>query len=109
MNKRLFAAAIAAVLTLPVIASAHGSNTGITRAQVRADLVQIEKAGYYPSRRNDPHYPADVQAATARLQIAGNATEQAAASGYGGTAEQSSQSGYSSAARQAERSIYFGH
>ncbi|WP_236002076.1 DUF4148 domain-containing protein [Paraburkholderia elongata] len=91
------------------LASAQQSNAGVTRAQVRADLVQLEKAGYDPARANGPHYPDDIQAATARLRAADSANQQAATSGYGGVVEQSSQSGHSIAIRSVERSIYFGH
>lgn len=109
MNRKLFAVVVAAVLSIPVVASAQQSNAGVTRAEVRADLVQIEKAGYNPSRGNDPHYPADIQAASARLEAAGSATQQAATSGYGGAVEQSSQSGQRIAVQTVARSIYFGH
>jgi len=108
MNTKLFAAAVAVVLAIPAVASAQQSSSGITRAQVRAELVQIEQAGYNPSRANDPHYPADVQAAAARLQVADNTIQPDATSGYGGTADQSSQSGHIVTVRPAERSIYFG-
>ena len=36
-------------------------------AQVRAELVQLESVGYRPGRANDPHYPADIQAAEAAV------------------------------------------
>lgn len=108
MNKKLFAFVVASVLGLPVAALAQQSNTGVTRAQVRAELVQIEQAGYNPHRANDPYYPADIQAATARLQVADSATQQTATSGYGGTAGPTSQSGHGITVRPAERSIYFG-
>ncbi|MGF6998338.1 DUF4148 domain-containing protein [Paraburkholderia sp. GAS32] len=109
MNKKLFAAVVAAVLSIPVVASAQQSNAGVTRAQVRADLVQLEKAGYDPARANGPHYPDGTQAATARLQAADRASQQAATSGYGGAVEGSSQSGHSDRIGTVERSIYFGH
>jgi hypothetical protein len=102
MNKTIYAALVAAVLSIPVVASAQQSNAGLTRAQVRAELVQLEKTGYNPTRHNDPHYPADIQAATARLQ---NTTT----SGYGGAADGFSHAGTSTMARLVERPIYSGH
>lgn len=42
----------------------------LTRAQVRAELVALEKVGYQPGRPNDNQYPADIQAAEARLHAA---------------------------------------
>jgi hypothetical protein len=57
----------------PVVAFAQQSDTGLTRAQVRAELIQVEKAGYYPARIS-PHYPADIQAAMAKIWAADSAT-----------------------------------
>lgn len=56
-----------AALTAPVIAFAQQSTGPVTRTQVRADLAQMEKAGYNPARRDDATYPADIQAAEARV------------------------------------------
>ena len=64
-------------LAAPALSFAQ-SNTPLTRAQVRADLVRVERAGYNPATGNDPQYPADIQAAEAKV-----AAEQAA-SGFGG-------------------------
>ncbi len=47
-------------------ASAAQSSAPITRAQVRADLVQVEKAGYDPSGDQN-NYPADIEAAEAKI------------------------------------------
>lgn len=33
----------------------------VTRAQVRQELVDLEKAGYNPGRANDPYYPQNIQ------------------------------------------------
>lgn len=78
---------VVAALVVPVIASAQ-SNAPITRAQVRAELVQLEKAGYNPSHGEDPNYPADIQAADANV-----AAQSGAANGYGGVVNGSSVSG----------------
>ncbi|WP_244817910.1 DUF4148 domain-containing protein [Caballeronia sp. Lep1P3] len=83
--KKLFGiAALAVALSTPVASFAQ-SNQPVTRAQVRAELVELEQAGYTPSVRNDPSYPADLQAAEARI-----AAKQRA---YGGASDVTAQSG----------------
>jgi hypothetical protein len=39
-----------------------------SRADVRSELRELEKAGYQPSRGEDNEYPGDVQQAEARVQ-----------------------------------------
>ena len=80
MKSLIQAVVIAAVLAAPVASFAQ-SNQPVTRAQVRAELVQLEKAGYQPGHA-DPHYPADIQAAQARVD-AQNGAAQPAASAFG--------------------------
>ncbi|WMY11600.1 DUF4148 domain-containing protein [Paraburkholderia phenoliruptrix] len=99
------AVVIATVLAAPVASFAQ-SNQPVTRAQVRAELIQLEKAGYQPSR-SDPYYPADLQAAQGRVD-AQNGTAQPAVPSYGGVANGSSQSGRAASANGA-KSIYFGN
>ncbi|GLU35007.1 DUF4148 domain-containing protein [Trinickia caryophylli] len=53
-------------LASPVLTFAQ-SNAPVTRAEVRADLVRIEQAGYNPAIGSDPHYPDDIQAAEAKV------------------------------------------
>ncbi|MFP3565987.1 DUF4148 domain-containing protein [Paraburkholderia sp. SIMBA_030] len=89
MKSLIKAVAVALVLAAPVASFAQ-SNGPVTRAQVRADLVQIEKAGYRPAAGKDPHYPADIQAAEARVAAQ---NDNAQTSGYGSATEGSSQSG----------------
>ena len=86
---------VAAVLAVPVAAFAQQSNTPVTRAQVRAELVQLEKAGYNPAKR-DNAYPDDIQAAEARV-AAQNDAEHAASTGVGGVTGGAAQSGHHSA------------
>ncbi|WP_224011075.1 DUF4148 domain-containing protein [Paraburkholderia tropica] len=55
-----------------LVAAAAGYATvssaqGLTRADVRADLVRVEQAGYSPAGGNDANYPAEIQAAEAKL------------------------------------------
>jgi hypothetical protein len=62
--KKLIYAVLAVALAAPIVSFAQDANGPVTRAQVEAELVQLENAGYRPSP-NDPHYPADIQAAEA--------------------------------------------
>jgi hypothetical protein len=109
MKLNLTAVLAASILMVPVMGFAQQSNAGLTRAQVRAELVQLEKAGYNPSRGQDTCYPADVQAATAKLQITNPVTSNAETSGYGDNGGGTSQAGSRAALSSAGRSIYFGH
>jgi hypothetical protein len=75
--KSIFNVVVAAsVLAAPMVSIAQ-SNQPLTRAQVRAELVQFEKAGYKPGRPHDADYPARIQAAQARVaaQRAGGSVE----------------------------------
>ncbi|QCP53302.1 DUF4148 domain-containing protein [Trinickia violacea] len=56
---------------------AQSGSVPLTRAQVRAALVRIEQAGYNPASENDVNYPADIQAAEAKV-AAQDAEQQAA-------------------------------
>ncbi|AUT61947.1 DUF4148 domain-containing protein [Paraburkholderia terrae] len=93
MKSLIKAVAIAAVLAIPAVSFAQ-SNQPITRAQVRAELVQLEKAGYRPGAGTEAHYPDEIQAAQARVDA-----QNGAASGHGGvaTASQSGRPGVSAA------------
>ena len=92
MNTRYLAVAIAAAIAFPVAAYAQESSSTVTRAQVRAELVQLESVGYWPGRANDPHYPTDIQAAEAAVASRKGA-ESNVASGVGGARSGSSDSG----------------
>jgi hypothetical protein len=59
------------------------SAQGLTRAEVRADLIRVEQAGYNPSVGNDIDYPADIQAAEAKIAAQDN--QQMARDATGGT------------------------
>jgi hypothetical protein len=89
MKSLIKAVAIAAVLAIPAVSFAQ-SNQPVTRAEVRAQLIQLEKAGYNPAEADPNNYPADLQAAEARV-AASNATAQN--SGYGPSTSGTSQSG----------------
>lgn len=82
--------AVAVALIAPVAASFAQSNQPLTRDQVRADLVRVERAGYNP---NDwIHYPENIQAAEQRVS-AQQDVAQANTSGYGPSSEGASHSG----------------
>ena len=55
------------VLASPALTFAQTPSTQLTRAQVRADLIRVEQAGYNPSASEDPDYPANIQAAEAKI------------------------------------------
>jgi hypothetical protein len=91
MKKALACLALAAAaLSAPVLSFAQ-SNGPVTRAEVRNDLVQVERAGYNPARSDDANYPADIQAAEAK--VAAQSVDQQAPHGYGGVPANSTSSG----------------
>src|ERR1700733_538134 len=92
MKSLIQAVAIAAILATPVASFAQSNSQPVTRAQVRAELMQIEQAGYSPARGRDPYYPEDIQAAEAKV-AAQNGTAQAETTSYGPGASGTSQSG----------------
>jgi hypothetical protein len=103
MKAMIYAMLAATVLAAPALSFAQGTNGPVTRAEVRADLVQLEKAGYEPARI-DPDYPADIQAAEARVHaqsMSGNA--------YGGVAEDGRSDAGLPAGPVQGHSIYLGH
>jgi hypothetical protein len=67
MNKLFISLAIAAgALAAPALSFAQ-SNGPLTRAEVRAELVRVEQAGYQPGQGDSTNYPADIQAAEAKI------------------------------------------
>lgn len=99
--KTLIAAALAAtVLAAPALSFAQENQQPVTRAQVRAELVQLEKAGYRPSLAS-PYYPEDLQAAEARVAQQNGAAQ---ATAYGAPTNGSSQAG----SRENLKPVYFG-
>ncbi|AIO36527.1 DUF4148 domain-containing protein [Burkholderia pseudomultivorans] len=92
-----------AVVAATALSASFGAfaQSNVTRAQVRNELVQLEQAGYKPSQ-SSPYYPADIQAAQAR--VAGDN------SGYGAQPAPVVQGGAPAAKVQNPRdSVYFGH
>ncbi|QIE25872.1 hypothetical protein SBC1_48550 (plasmid) [Caballeronia sp. SBC1] len=106
MKKALICLALAAgALAAPVLSFAQ-SNAPVTRAEVRADLVRVERAGYNPARGNDNNYPADIQAAEAK--ISAQSSQQQATQAYGGVAENGTSSSGAPPMRTAMRSTCVG-
>jgi uncharacterized protein DUF4148 len=92
MNKISISLALAAgVLGAPVLAFAQADGA-VTRAEVRADLVSVEKAGYNPSIGDGDNYPADVKVAEAKVS-AGQDKQPPSSQAYGGVAQGSASSG----------------
>src|ERR1700738_2453237 len=82
----------ASALLSPALSFAQASSAPLTRAQVRADLIRVEQAAYNPSAGDDVHYPADIQAAEAKI-AAQDASRQATGDVGGATDTGSSQAG----------------
>ncbi|CAD6509175.1 DUF4148 domain-containing protein [Paraburkholderia sabiae] len=82
--------AVLFVLAVPVAAFAQSTQSPITRAQVRAELVQAEKDGYSPLAWADYPY-GEIQAA--EFRAAAHNAKAADASGYGPATNGTSQSG----------------
>ena len=105
MKSLSIAVAAASALSLPLAAFSQTDAT-LTRAQVKAELQQLEQVGYDPATGDDPHYPADIQAAEARLSARNGATA------YGGVMSGSSASGSPTIVRPASneemKQLYFG-
>ncbi|EKS70364.1 MULTISPECIES: DUF4148 domain-containing protein [Burkholderiaceae] len=68
---------VAAALAIPAVSFAETSQP-LTRAEVKAQLIQAEKAGYKPAA-DHALYPADIQAANAKVAAQND-------QGYGGVA-----------------------
>jgi hypothetical protein len=92
-----------AALAAPLAAHAQSSAAPVTRAQVNAELVQVEQAGYDPHKIS-AHYPADIQAVQGTVQAT---TPNAAESGYGTVSDGSVASG-SRLSADAQHNL-FGH
>jgi hypothetical protein len=86
MKRFLCAVSAITVLIVSTATPASAQTSSITRAQVRADLIQLERAGYHPASKG-LHYPADIQAAEA--EIHGENTSNA----YGGVSAGTANSG----------------
>uniref|UniRef100_E1TEB5 DUF4148 domain-containing protein n=1 Tax=Burkholderia sp. (strain CCGE1003) TaxID=640512 RepID=E1TEB5_BURSG len=77
---------VAALVAVPALSFAQ-SNHPLTRADVRAELVQLQKAGYNPASDN-AQYPNNIEAAQMRIDA-----QNGSAAAYGGVAKGSSAAG----------------
>jgi hypothetical protein len=92
MNFRQLTLVVATALVFPIASHAQETASTVTRVQVRAELVQLEKAGYTPGRANDPHYPDDIQAAEAKISAQRN-TDANVETSFGGVQDSRTESG----------------
>ncbi|MDR5739905.1 MULTISPECIES: DUF4148 domain-containing protein [unclassified Caballeronia] len=69
-----------AAIVAPALSFAQSNSAPLTRAQVRAELAQLQAAGYSTAAGENATYPADIQAAEARVA----AQQSAASQSYGG-------------------------
>ncbi|MEK6424404.1 MAG: DUF4148 domain-containing protein [Burkholderia gladioli] len=74
MNKLTTLAIALCAITIPSLSFAQ-THAPLTRAQVVAELTQLEQAGYDPSAGENTDYPAKLQAAEAK--VAAEQTQQA--------------------------------
>ncbi|WP_366146128.1 DUF4148 domain-containing protein [Paraburkholderia sp.] len=89
MKALIQAIALSCAMALPMLVSAQVSSVSPTHAEVRADLVRLEQVGYRASAA-EANYPADIQAAEAKVATHQTITSNA----YGGVMSGSSQSGF---------------
>ncbi|MFM0392618.1 DUF4148 domain-containing protein [Paraburkholderia phytofirmans] len=78
---------IASAFVIPVASFAQSSEH-TTRAQVRAELVQLESVGYHVGDGDPTHYPDAIQAAEAKV-----AARDVPTSNYGGASSTSRSGG----------------
>jgi Domain of unknown function (DUF4148) len=77
--------AVAILIAWPWAASAQ-SGQGLTRAEVLAELIQVEQAGYRPGWGDNTNYPDNIQAALARVAARQGAAAAGAGAGGGPSA-----------------------
>jgi hypothetical protein len=102
MKSLIEAVVVAAALAAPVAVFAQ-SNQPVTRAQVRAELVQLEQTGWRPGDGDHTTYPAQIQAAEARVAAENGTT------GVGGVMSGSSEAGQPAISKFAPNGIYGHH
>ena len=75
-----------AIVASPALAFAQSQNAPLTRAQVKAELAELQRAGYSTATGDDANYPQDIQAAEARVAAQHEmAQANPANQAYGGT------------------------
>ncbi|QCP53080.1 DUF4148 domain-containing protein [Trinickia violacea] len=108
MKRILIASLLTVATALPAAAFAQ---SGLTRQQVRAELVELQQAGYRGTT-SDATYPSELLAAEQRVAaLHASQTGSVADSGYGAPASGSTSSGSRTAPAPAIpglQSVYFG-
>ncbi|MCC8392438.1 DUF4148 domain-containing protein [Paraburkholderia sp. MMS20-SJTR3] len=100
---------VACALAAPVAAFAQSADAPVTHAQVVADFVRLEQAGYRPSA-TAYDYPNDIQHAEAIVAQGAGTNTAAGAAAVGGVAlTGSSQAGAPVLTALRQQSIYAGH
>lgn len=89
MNRIFKILTLALAFAAPAFSFAQASNAPVTRAEVRNELIRLERAGYKP---NKVKYPTDIQAAEARV-VAQSQSPTMASRDVGGASIGSSQTG----------------
>ncbi|AOI93772.1 DUF4148 domain-containing protein [Burkholderia pseudomultivorans] len=69
-SHRLLIATLA--ISSPLLASAQSATPGLTREQVRNEMIQYKAAGFNPARANPGTWVNDAQAASAKVASARN-------------------------------------
>jgi hypothetical protein len=92
-------------LASPALTFAQTPSGQLTRAQVHADLIRVEQAGYRPGG-GDNDYPVEIQAAEAKIAEQDGALR--AADAVGGVAQASSSQTGMAANAISPRSLYAG-
>jgi len=103
MKTLICAVFAAAVLAAPTLSFAQTTNAPVTRADVKADLVRVEQAGYRPAS-NDLNYPSDIQAAEARIHNSSTAD-----TSYGGLPNEAAFGSKSPVAEVQNQPLYSHH
>ena len=73
VDQPLRALVVSGAVLMAISASAYAQTPSepaahqVTRAEVRHELEELEAAGYNPAQGDDPTYPADIQAAEAKV------------------------------------------
>jgi ABC-type sugar transport system substrate-binding protein len=108
MTKSLLSALlVASALAAPTFAFAQ-SDAPVTRAEVRAQLSALEKAGYNPAT-NDNYYPQGLQAAQQRIDSPNGVETQSYGPSTSGTSASGMRATMAPASPIQQHSIYFGH
>ncbi|KVG17584.1 DUF4148 domain-containing protein [Burkholderia thailandensis] len=113
MKSFVYAAVAASILAAPLASFAQADQPPpLTREQVKSELMRLEQNGYKPES-GETQYPANVQAASQRIQPAQQTLTHADTSGYGvqpaGASESGGRASKSPTSPAFGHSVYFGN